>query len=575
MAEEITEEFLEKLNNSEVGAYMRLSQFDCSDETLEELRKLWGKPDATKEDFISKKYSIARNFPEVYEKMINENTFAFDKDNVKSISRSSRIPRIPCDILPSGLNSQNMGDIEEIVRALGITSLQLVNISDDIQIGDLPVKRLELLYSNAPKVDIGKLTSVEDLSLSIFLDDEQDGVDINFSENSEDYPELESIHFDYGDIELSDEMAEYFLTLPKISRLPSNGIRLLDNSYDVVVVNPDELELVLNSNYYSNHKKIIYAGTEPIPSKAFKNIGMDREINLQVSSPVVINDDFCIDVIDKLNLNITIEDDLHEKFTLGEISAMNEEISNILANAPPKEASDLEKAAYLYEKIGQNVEYQKSGIDHSLLGGLLAKKQVCYGYSLEFYILAQELGLECNMTGGNVYPAGASEIEAAIAGMLGTAGAHEWNQVKIDGKWYNIDLTFDSDRMRHGKESDYFLLSDEEFNYEYKRTECKRTCKLGDYLDEEGTFDFERYRSDGGSSHNYREPEKCDESYDRELARQALERQKRRVCTSEEMVAGMEEESQGIKTGDITSAMQTLVMAEQQRVQDVVETREK
>ena len=41
--------------------------------------------------------------------------------------------------------------------------------------------------------------------------------------------------------------------------------------------------------------------------------------------------------------------------------------------------------------------------------------------------------------------------------------SHAWNQVKIGGKWYNVDLTWDAERIRSGKEVDFFLINDEEF----------------------------------------------------------------------------------------------------------------
>ena len=40
---------------------------------------------------------------------------------------------------------------------------------------------------------------------------------------------------------------------------------------------------------------------------------------------------------------------------------------------------------------------------------------------------------------------------------------HAWNQVKIDGKWYNCDLTWDATKMKYGMELEYCLQSDDEF----------------------------------------------------------------------------------------------------------------
>jgi transglutaminase/protease-like cytokinesis protein 3 len=42
---------------------------------------------------------------------------------------------------------------------------------------------------------------------------------------------------------------------------------------------------------------------------------------------------------------------------------------------------------------------------------------------------------------------------------------HVWNAVKLDGKWYHLDLTWDDPIMEEGKDvvlHDYFLIDTEE-----------------------------------------------------------------------------------------------------------------
>ena len=45
---------------------------------------------------------------------------------------------------------------------------------------------------------------------------------------------------------------------------------------------------------------------------------------------------------------------------------------------------------------------------------------------------------------------------------------HMWNAVKLDGEWYNLDITWD-DLGQGGKNYDYFLKSDSSFT-EHTRT---------------------------------------------------------------------------------------------------------
>ena len=62
----------------------------------------------------------------------------------------------------------------------------------------------------------------------------------------------------------------------------------------------------------------------------------------------------------------------------------------------------------------------------------------CSGYAFSFYAIMRELGLDVTFE---------------------TGGAHAWNRVKLDGKWYNIDVTWDdtdTDNVSYA----YFLKCD-------------------------------------------------------------------------------------------------------------------
>lgn len=42
-------------------------------------------------------------------------------------------------------------------------------------------------------------------------------------------------------------------------------------------------------------------------------------------------------------------------------------------------------------------------------------------------------------------------------------GSHAWNQVYLDGKWYNVDLTNDRDKIVECRPCKHFLKSNKEF----------------------------------------------------------------------------------------------------------------
>ena len=54
--------------------------------------------------------------------------------------------------------------------------------------------------------------------------------------------------------------------------------------------------------------------------------------------------------------------------------------------------------------------------------------------------------------------------------------AHGWNQVKIDGKWYNCDLTWDSNNIKENRPLEYCLQSDEEFILHDTESVEKQEC---------------------------------------------------------------------------------------------------
>ncbi len=53
---------------------------------------------------------------------------------------------------------------------------------------------------------------------------------------------------------------------------------------------------------------------------------------------------------------------------------------------------------------------------------------------------------------------------------------HGWNQVKIDGVWYNCDLTWDASRIKENRPLEYCLQSDEEFILHEAETTDKEEC---------------------------------------------------------------------------------------------------
>ena len=146
--------------------------------------------------------------------------------------------------------------------------------------------------------------------------------------------------------------------------------------------------------------------------------------------------------------------------------------------------SDIEKVFVVYNYIFKNISYdyeylnldkksKKVGFDNltvleqrkifrtQTLEGIFTKKTVCTGFSYIFKMLLEYIDIESNICIGYFKIGKEKEV------------AHAWNQVKIDGKWYNIDTSYGIEhyneyvRIEEGKIPKYFLLSDEEYYKKY------------------------------------------------------------------------------------------------------------
>jgi transglutaminase-like putative cysteine protease len=119
-----------------------------------------------------------------------------------------------------------------------------------------------------------------------------------------------------------------------------------------------------------------------------------------------------------------------------------------------KKASEREKVQAVYDYICSNVNYDHVHENNShyhkdstAYAALVKEYASCQGYAVAVFRLLKELGVECRVVvGTGTNNQGEDEF-------------HAWNEVMVDGEYYNIDATWDA-----GKESyEYFLVKDNEF----------------------------------------------------------------------------------------------------------------
>lgn len=157
--------------------------------------------------------------------------------------------------------------------------------------------------------------------------------------------------------------------------------------------------------------------------------------------------------------------------TLKQEEKLDAAIASALEELDLTDATDYEKVKAIHDYIINRVSYDQSYQKHTAYHALVNKSSVCEGYALAAYRMFLDTGIDCRI-------------------IVGTAdgGPHAWNIVKVDGKWYNIDLTWDDPITSNGTQVlryDYFLKNEEDFinhtrNKEYNTNEFKKAYPIAE-----------------------------------------------------------------------------------------------
>ncbi len=86
-----------------------------------------------------------------------------------------------------------------------------------------------------------------------------------------------------------------------------------------------------------------------------------------------------------------------------------------------KLSSDIAKEEWIYKKLCSTVSYGSSTHNQSLVGALLENQCVCNGYAMAMVYFCNAAGIDC---------------------ITVVTENHAWNRVKLQGYWYEIDVTW-------------------------------------------------------------------------------------------------------------------------------------
>lgn len=104
------------------------------------------------------------------------------------------------------------------------------------------------------------------------------------------------------------------------------------------------------------------------------------------------------------------------------------------------EMTDFEKEIQIIKYLVATVDYDVNELNNDdphindsyrAYGALVNGKAVCSGYAKAFDLLAKSCGLSTTVVTGTAVNSDNQN------------GAHAWNQIYLDGDWYNVDVTFE------------------------------------------------------------------------------------------------------------------------------------
>lgn len=149
--------------------------------------------------------------------------------------------------------------------------------------------------------------------------------------------------------------------------------------------------------------------------------------------------------------------------------------------------TDYEKIKTVYDWICANVIYDYVNLNdenyllkHSAYAALVQRMAVCQGYSNLLYRMALEMGIDCRIITG-----------------VSHGENHSWNIVKLDGQYYNLDATWDSELRQAGNSCEYFLKCDANFpdhtrdgQYQTEAFVSRYPIAESDYVPQDNSYEY-------------------------------------------------------------------------------------
>lgn len=245
--------------------------------------------------------------------------------------------------------------------------------------------------------------------------------------NKKEYEEFKKLDLDINIIiELNDleniqpKKNKITLQIDAIRDLPVNKLKILKMKYNIVNVLVGQIQYITNE----------YADLLDILSNQF---GIEKSNQLELEK----------------NNNVT--NDIYDISTYIKIYNCIEKIIN------QNKKEDLVETIYsIFLDLANNISYdddvRNTKIENqNLIGPLFYKKAVCEGYSKLFQQILSLLNVKSLVVSGC-----GRKVD----------GGHVWNQVEINGIWYNVDITAQNYAIYNNEDWNMFLREDKICRYQ-------------------------------------------------------------------------------------------------------------
>ena len=113
-------------------------------------------------------------------------------------------------------------------------------------------------------------------------------------------------------------------------------------------------------------------------------------------------------------------------------------IDALLSTLSLRKATDYDTVAAINDYLCARIDYVDTADRQNVYGALIGRKCVCEGYAHAFKLLCDKFGITCATIIGTGYTEDGSE-------------GHMWNAVRLDGKWYAVDVTWNDQADKNAR----------------------------------------------------------------------------------------------------------------------------